>query len=183
MADTLLPKTVNPPPPGYCPENYLQLFTDIANAISTFLPGTITPWNIGSAEPSNQFRDRPWLVTDSVTGAPVFNGVGATWSPVYGKWVKTHPFQASSGFRMLWEDALANLESLDGGSPGTVTDTTGPFWEVDANWADKFPLGVGTEIAIVGTNADVFDDAAPGAPQGRGIYFIKRTARIYSVFS
>lgn len=167
---------------SYCFTSYNQFGNDIANALSVQFPGSFTPWNFGPNQPGSSQRSLPWFVTDLATGAPV-NGGQVAWSPTYGRWVAEYPIPASSGVRWDWVLSLTDLETFDGGSAGTVSDTTGPFWEVDALWADKFGLGVGTVIPTVATNLDVFDDAAPGAPQARSFYKIKRTARRFRTFS
>lgn len=183
MNDFILPSSFTPLPSGYCFQTYNQFGADLARSIITTLPGSITPWNIGPNQPVSSLRDRPWLVTDSDTGAPVAGMGGATWAPAYGKWVVEYPVPASGFERRIWVGTLNDLETYDGGTVGTVSDTTGPFWEQDTDFDDKVPIGVGAVVTPVGTNLDVFDDAVPGAPQLRSVYIIKRTGRIYRTYS
>lgn len=183
MNSIFLPVQFTPFPPGYCFTTYTAFGSDIASNLRVELPGNITPINYGPNQPASNLRDRPWMVTDAETQAPVAGMGMATWSPTYGKWVVPHQIPASSSVRMDWTASLSVLETFDGGSPGTVSPTTGPFWEVDTDWADKVPIGVGAVIAAVSTNQDVFDDAAPGTPQLRAVYKIKRTARIFRTYA
>lgn len=180
MEELILNVTFTPFASGYCFTSYNQFGNDVANALIVTFPGNYTAWNFGPNQPGNSDRSRPWLVTDGADNAPL--GV-ATWSPTYGKWIAPHPTPPSGDLRVLWVGSLTSLETYDGGEAGTVTDTTGPFWEADTAFDDKFPLGVGATITTVATNDDVFDDATPGAPQARSVYFLKRTTRIYRVFS
>ena len=180
--DINLPVTFTEFTPGYCFRSYDQFGNDVARNLIVTLPGTVTPWNYGPNQPGNSVRDRPWLVTDEVTGAPV-NGGTVTWSPAYGRWVSVYPTPSGTGIRMIWVGSLSELENYDGGEPGTVSEVTGPFWERDTALNDLVPIGVGTTIATVGTSTQVFDDATPGDPKLVGVYFIKRTCRLYRTFS
>jgi hypothetical protein len=183
MNDSILPTSFTPFPPGYCFQSYNQFGADIARNLLVVLPGTITPWNIGPNQPVASLRDRPWLVTDAETGAPVQGMGGAAWAPAYGKWVVEYPVPASGFERRLWIGTLNDLETYDGGSVGTVSDTTGPFWEQDTNFDDKGIIGVGGTRTPVNTDFNVFDDATPGLPALRTVYIIKRTLRIYRTYS
>jgi hypothetical protein len=168
---------VPPLPAGFClsAANIQNHLTQI----TAELPGDFTVWNVGPNEPTVENRGKPWLKTDNTTG--VWTGT-FTYSPTFGLWLRPHwggngspPFNE----RRLFSGTLTDLETYDGGEPGTVSDVTGPFWERDTNWNDKWPLGVGTLIPVVETDLQVFDDAVPGDPKARGAYFIKPTGRLY----
>jgi microcystin-dependent protein len=45
---------------------------------------------------------------------------------------------------ILWEGTLAEVDDFDGGSSGTVSDTTGPMWEIVTELNARFPIGAGT---------------------------------------
>jgi hypothetical protein len=164
-------------PPGYCPRNNQQLANDIAAGMRVVLPGEISLGIISSAEPIVEYRDRVWFKVDSATN--VLLGV-FTWSTLYGLWVKPHwnNNQPPTKGVSMFKGTLTELETYDGGEPGTISDTTGPFWVEDTDFGDKFPLGVGATITTPNTAANVFDDATPGAPQGRSVYFIKPSGRL-----
>lgn len=168
--------------PGYCFTSYNQFGNDIARALSVQFPGSFTPWNFGPNQPGSSQRSLPWFVTDLSTGAPVNGGV-ATWSPTYGRWVSPYPIPASSAVRWEWEGTLTALETFDGGSAGTVSDTTGPFWMQDPNYTARFSIGASPTVTTVGTNAAVFDVGTPAVPEARFNYKIMRTARIFRTFS
>lgn len=61
-----------------------------------------------------------------------------------GVWVSKHSIP--TGFTMLAPAGteLADIDTLDGGEAGPVTAFTGPMWEVDEDFAAKFPIGPGT---------------------------------------
>ena len=75
--------------------------------------------------------------------------------------------------------SLTNLESYDGGEPGTISQSTGSFWVQDTAFTDKWPLGVGALIAAPLGTLSVFDDATPGVPDAIGIYVIKPSGRLW----
>ena len=81
--------------------------------------------------------------------------------------------------RQIWIGTLTSLETYDGGESGTISQSTGAFWENDALFSDKWPLGVGVTALLPATDYTVFDVGTPAGPQARGVYVIKRTARIY----
>lgn len=167
---------VPPLPAGFCLsasaiQNHLKTITAV-------LPGDFTVWNVGPNEPTIENRSKPWHKTDPST----FIGMGDfDYSPTFGAWLKRHwnANQAPFNERRMFIGSLTDLETYDGGEPGTVSDTTGPFWEKDANFDNKWPLGVGALIVTVNTDLQVFDDATPGPPSARGVYFIKPTGRLY----
>jgi len=74
---------------------------------------------------------------------------------------------------------LANVDTLDGGESGTVSATTGPFWELDTDFAGKSIIGVDGTYTPVGTDFQIFDDATPGDPKFRSGYWLKPTGRLY----
>lgn len=120
-----------------------------------------------------------WIKINPSTGGMLIP-VPLIYSTGYGQWIGLHPKEAASDERSLWVGSLANLDLHDQGEVGAITDTTGPFWEVDANYADRVPAGVGPNIAAVATDYDIFANAVSGGPvQARGTYIIKRTARIF----
>lgn len=168
--------TVPPLPAGFCLsasalENHLK-------SITASLPGDFTVWNVGPSEPTVENRTKPWLKIDSSSG--IWTGI-FTWSPIFGLWLKPHwpGGTPPTNERRLFIGSLASLESLEGGEPGTVSDVTGAFWQKDANWDNKWPIGVGALVPNVNTDAQIFDDAIPGDPKARGVYVIAPTNRLY----
>ena len=123
MQDISLP--VVPPvfPPDYCltPQQYAN---DLASGLRVYLPGAITPWNIGPNAPSTALRDRPWRKIDSSTGVSVGD---FDWSPLYGKWLKRHFPEGSPYYQIV--PVGTNLDTFDGGEAGAATPIAGPFWK------------------------------------------------------
>lgn len=163
-------------PPGFCnsPEQIIGLF----NQLQVFFPGTFIIPNFGPNEPSIENRNRPWIKTDATTGVVV--GVYA-WAPLLGVWAKQHWVNNIPPFdeRRVFEGDASDVDTFDGGSAGTVSASTGPFWEIDTNWADKGLIGVGGTHTPVATDFQVFDDAVIGDPKLRTVYMLKPTGRLY----
>ena len=162
---------------------------------------------------------------------------GWNYSNNHSCWIKPHPIPPGpDGKRLLFVGDPADVNTLDGGASAAVTDTTGPFWEIDHDFDARFPVGAGTfasgaQVTAVGGNmtggeekhtltedelpeinptskaaaqVDIDQDGTrtiPGVGDGfntemsfnplgggeahnnlppyKGVYFIKRTARIY----
>jgi hypothetical protein len=163
-----------------CPRTTQALATAIAAAQRVLLPVDVSFFIAGPNEPTVEQRSLVWVKTDAAT--EVIVGL-YRWSPLYSAWLRNH-WEFIGGVpptyeRRLFFGTLNQLETHDGGESGTVTNTTGPFWEVDSTKADKWPIGVGTEVVTVNTTAQVFDDAVPGDPAAVGVYFIKPTGRLF----
>jgi hypothetical protein len=132
-------------PDGYCPSSYQVFANDIAAALSGTLPGNFTAWNVTSdspAPPAPNDNAKPWLKLDPSTCAPV--GV-YVWSAAFGAWVSRHP--CFPGMVIMYEGTDVSVPSLDGGDGGdigTVTQVTGPMWQIISEMAAKFPIGPGT---------------------------------------
>jgi hypothetical protein len=162
--------------PGYCPENNQTLANDIAAGMRVLFPSELGTVIVSPNEPTVEQRTSVWNRLDPISG--IITGT-FTWSPLFGTWLSPHPIPPSGSMRQLWVGTLNALETYDGGEAGTISQTTGPFWSADLLFADTWPLGVGTIALLPATNYTVLDDAVPGPPQARGVYFITRTARIY----
>lgn len=133
-------------------------------------------------EPSVEDRDKLWFKLGVDGGLDV--PVPLVYSATYARWVGRHPQQRGSGFaHMIWTGTTDQLKTFDGGSDAAVTPTTGPMWEVNAAFEDLFPVGVkaGGLIEAPLTSLEIFDDATPGPPSGVGVYFIRRTERIFYI--
>lgn len=132
---TLIPGTL---PQGYCFRGYQQLLIDFVAAITAFLAGQYRTYNYGNSEPVANDRDKPWRRLN-VDGSP------DRWYDYFnGQWVSPYEVPPSSDERRLWVGIAVDLETYDGGSAGAVTATTGPFWEVDTDFAGKVIVGPGT---------------------------------------
>lgn len=182
--------------------------------------------NISSSAPAPADRIWPWFRLDPTTGR--FDRI---YNYVSGQWVSPHP--DFTGKVVIYRGALGTIETLEGGAAGTITATSGPFWERDTDFNAKFPVGVGTfahegSVAVGdtggkdqhtltvsempshghGINGKTFvystaggavnlpagstwgyisptneggDDPHTNVPPYLGVFFIKRTARLYYV--
>lgn len=93
--------------------------------------------------PAPEDQDKLWVKLDGF-GRPLNNFIYAG-----GLWLWPHPVAASSGFRWMWAGNPADIPTLDGGTAGIATPTTGPFWEIATEFEGRSPMGVG---AIPGAN-------------------------------
>ena len=122
--------------PNYCPQSWQEFANDLIGGTRlTFLvqQGNYL-YNYGSSTPIPENRVYPWL-----------NPTDGLWYTFqFGLWVAPHPIPASSQFRQLWVGSELALETVDGGSAGSVTPITGPFWSVDTDFAGRMPIGPGT---------------------------------------
>lgn len=98
-----------------------------------------------------------------------------------GQWITPHPVAPESDERRLYVGTLANLVTFDGGSAGTVSASAGPMWEEDTSWRNVIPVGAsatGLFTTPAAAAAQMFAGAAGIDPKGKGLYIIKRTARV-----
>lgn len=163
-------------PPGFCnsPAQIIGLF----NQLQVFFPGTFVIPNFGPNEPSIEDRNRPWIKTDSTTGI-VVGEYG--WAPLFGVWAKQHwPNNTPpTDERRVFVGDASDVETFDGGSPGTVSATTGPFWVLDSDFSDKGIIGVGGTHTPVATDFQVFEATTADDPKLRTVNFLKPTGRLY----
>lgn len=162
-------------PEGVCPINEQERFNLYAAFLSGFLPGNFSSFNFGNSQPTVDNQDKPWIRTNAdgtLDGLYVFAN---------GAWLSPYPISAGpNGVRWFWADTVAALETFEGGSAGVVTPVTGPFWEVDTAFAGKIPRGPDGTVAV-NVDASELSSGASASDQVRGIYCIKRTARVYKV--
>lgn len=122
------------------------------------LLGDITGILIQDTTPDPNDRDKAWIKLTAPGGAPS-NSLPFVW--FNGAWVARHPIAPGSGERRIFVGTTTDLNTYDGGSAGSVNDTTGPMWEVDSTFAFRMPLGVGTSpdgtsVAVNGTGGSEF---------------------------
>lgn len=124
--------------------------------------------------PTPEQRTLPWNRLNS-DGTPdrIYN-----WSGTYNLWVARHPIAPDSLEVITWKGTSGNLATYQGGTSGSVTDISGPFWTEDTAFEAKFPLGAGTlpsgtVVAVEATggveNVQLELAQAPGHFHGTGI--------------
>lgn len=130
-------------------------FRTFVQHIDAQLPGNYNTFNYGNTPPAVADRDKPWLRTDA-------SGTPDRWYVYYnGLWIWPHPIPPNSGFVQMYDGDATALETEDGGSAGAVTDYTGPFWEIIADFNGRSPMGVGN-VGGVGTGTAIALDANIG---------------------
>lgn len=110
-------------PPGSCVD---PAIIQLMGKIQVLFPSEFSLSIIGPNEPTVEQRDFVWFKTDSITNEITGR---FTWSGLYGAWIQPHwPGGIPTNERRLYVGTESSLETYDGGEPGTVTETRGPFW-------------------------------------------------------
>lgn len=141
------PPTLQDP---YCFVSWQQTANDLVGGATVRLDSTGATFVIKqNTAPAAIYRDRLWFNTDT--------GRTLQYSTAIGSWIAPHPTPPADGRVVLFTGAAGDVDTLDGGTAGTVTDISGPFWEIATEFAQRFPVGVGTlplsgtAIAVNGT--------------------------------
>jgi hypothetical protein len=158
--------------PGVCFTNEQQRLNAFASTSYVELPANYSTVIASPNQPTVEQQNMVWFKVDSfnnVIGQFIF-------SSQYAKWVYPHYIVANDPRLVLFPGALSDISLLDGGDAGAITATTGSFWTIDNNWTDKLPIGAGT--VPDGIDAQKFATGS-AYPSLRGVFFIRRTNRIY----
>jgi len=108
----------------------------LVSLITANLAGSLDTVNTGSTTPDASNRDKPWIRENS-DGTD--DGV---WQFYNGYWVQKHPDFV--GKVVMYEGALADIPTLDGGESAAVSNITGPFWEEVTEMRARSPIHPGT---------------------------------------
>lgn len=127
----LLPLQPGTLPPGVCYASEQERLVDYASNLQAVLDGQAF-YNFGSSKPDPAYNAYPW-----------FRTTDSRWYYYSGGWISLNP-DRDPNIRRIWVGDLTQLQSYDGGDSGAASDRSGPMWEVDTNFAAKFPVGVGT---------------------------------------
>lgn len=122
-------------------------------------------------QPSVEDQDKLWLQTDAFNNPIQY----FLFSSQYAAWLWPHPVPPLDERLVLYVGVAGDVDELDGGDNLAVTETTGPFWQISADWTNKVPIGAGT--VPVDTDALEFEGSSPTYPAVRGVYVLTRTAR------
>lgn len=158
--------------PGVCFRNEqarLNAFTSVqyVQIPSGFAGVLVTP-----NQPTVEQQGFLWVQVDSFNN-PIQQ---FTFSSQYAQWVWPHPWPAGDTRMVLFAGDAADVALLDGGDAGAITATTGSFWEINAQFTDKLPIGAGATVPE-GQDSIEFDVGTPAYPALRGVYFIQRSQR------
>lgn len=143
--------TISPPSfaTGYCWTDPQTFANDFASGASVVFGGDMNIFNYGDSTPSAANQVYPWL--RKIGDYP------DRWYVYYnGQWLAKHEIPYSSNYRAMWVGTTTELLTFDGGMNEAVgiDGWTGPFWEVDTEFAAKSPMGPGT-LATSGTVVSV----------------------------
>lgn len=135
-------------PNGYCPETWQEFANDFAADVLISLPGQFSGIIISETEPAPEDRDKLWFRLLGPTGPLDYRGPFQFFN---GQWVA--PYRTppnSSETRWLRGTAGQTTQQIidaynveEGGEPGAVSGTTGPFWEEDTDMAGRSPMHPG----------------------------------------
>jgi len=146
----LVPGTL---PEGWCAQSEqdrYQTYFKLAQ-VRAFTAATASQYfNFGNSTPTPDNRIYPWLRTEA-DGAP------DRWYVYYdGIWCWPHSIPSNDSRVIIWTGSAGDIDTLDGGTAGTATTKSGPFWQIDTTFAQRMPVGVGT-LPLAGTALAVGD--------------------------
>ena len=135
---TLITLTAPNLPLTYCPSNYQQLANDIISGTQATFNSAIgnSFFNFGPTTPALNNQVYPWLDEN-----------GNWWVFSSGYWLRQNPVAAGGSERRIYVGNTTDLQTYDGGTVGTVSNWTGPMWEVDTAFEARFPVGAGAFAA------------------------------------
>jgi hypothetical protein len=125
-------------PSGTCYENPGVDWPLLVSLITANLIGNLSTVNSGATTPAAADRDKPWNRSNS-------DGTDdGQWTFYNGFWVQKHPdFVGKICFAPVGT-ASTDIDTLDGGEVGAITNITGPFWSIVTELAAKSIIGPGT---------------------------------------
>lgn len=131
--------------PSDCYSTWQSLFEDMArNSYAYFAEGSLK-YIISETAPGSEDLDKLWIQT-TANGNPV-----RQWIFNDGSWRWPHPIPSGDKRLIPFYGSSSEVNTLDGGTAGTVSDTSGPFWEIFEPIQNKFPIGAGDTYAVEST--------------------------------
>lgn len=122
----LIPGTL---PVGACYTNEQQRLNAYMAVSYAQLNGQ-TMFNYGPDVPAIENQSYPWLRTTD-----------GLWYVYLGVWRSPRPLiEQNSSYRIMWVGDEADIPTINGGTAGVATETTGPFWEKDTLFAGRSPM-------------------------------------------
>lgn len=144
-------------PEGYCWSGPQQFANDLT-ALLTGTTGDIDGVIISDTLPAPEDQGKLWVRTVSgiIEGLYIYQG----------NWMRPYRIPYNSNEIMIWKGTSTELKTYDGGVDEAVSDTTGPFWEPDTDFAFRFPIGNGTNgTTYDGNPATVIAEQATGGAE------------------
>ncbi len=135
MADTTLPVQAGILPSGFCPTDLQSMANGFAAIYSVILSAG-TGLNVVASSTKPADTSSVWLQLDSL-GRPV-----RVYYFANGAWLSMHPLVP--GHIMIWDQALPNFATFDGGDANPISPVSGPMWEEVTELRARFPIGAGT---------------------------------------
>lgn len=129
-------------PDGYCPDSLQQFSNDLTAGLIASSPLTLDNIEISQTAPTD--TTKLWFKIDGslnpyfiAGGMPIFK-----WSPTSTAWVALHPLEEGTH---RWEEFAdpSEIPLYEGGNNNPVSNTDGPFWELDANYNGRSPMSPG----------------------------------------
>lgn len=131
--------------PSDCYSTWQSLFEDMArNSYAYFAEGSLK-YIISETAPGSEDLDKLWIQV-TAQGNPV-----RQWVFNDGSWRWPHPVPANDERLTMFYGPSNEIATLDGGTAGTVSATSGPFWEIFEGIQNKFPIGAGDTYDVAST--------------------------------
>lgn len=125
---------------NYCFSSWNQLGIDFVSRLTGYLPGTFALPVFGDATPGVDDRDKFWVRTIANRFDDIY-----TYDPTIALWTARFRPDPDGGAKVqIYTGDPALIPTLDGGTNVAVTAYQGPFWIIAAEFAARFPLGLGT---------------------------------------
>jgi hypothetical protein len=127
----------------YCPTKWQELNLAIMAAKWSVDLGNVSTFILGPTAPDHtQYPNSIWIKTDAY-GAPerAYMWSGDVPNPL-NKWISPHRVPPSSKELRIFEGTPAEVDTYEGGTSGTATIDSGPFWEIAAEMTGRVPIGV-----------------------------------------
>lgn len=129
-------------PAGFCPtgpDALQQILNAFTQAVIWTMPGTFNGINFGPVRPGPDDTDKPWFRIN-LDGTPD----GLYWY-INGQWVRPNPMMP--GAIMLWDGALPDFTTFDGGDTNPIGYASGPMWAEVTNAQGRSPIHPGKSDA------------------------------------
>lgn len=148
-------------PTGFCPGSEQERLNEYARRLTGSLPGSYSTIVYQNAKPAVSDQDKLWVrINADGTLDRMYTFANGIWRS---------PHQIPPGFCMLYDGDITSIAGFDGGSVGTVTATTGPFWEEITAARGRFPVHpdpnktlLTTAISVKGTGGEENHALIPG---------------------